>query len=185
VAVVLALARALEVSAPRVLRVEVVLAGAGEGGGIGARRFLRARRRELTSRNAIVLAIAACGAGSPRWWRSDGPLIPLAYHPRLRALCADVARAEPRLGARPHRGRGATQALPARVAGLPSIAIGCLDERGLAPRSHQPTDARGAIDRAAVDGALELALMLVDAIDAQLVAPAGRSPDAPPSLTPA
>jgi hypothetical protein len=185
VAVALALARALDVAAPRALRVEVVLAGAGEGGGIGLRRFRRARRRELTSRNAIVLGIAACGAGSPRWWQSDGPLIPLAYHHRLRELCAGIAGAEPHLGAVSHRGRGATPALPARIAGLPAIAIGCLDERGLAPRSHQPADTTAAIDRAAVDATLELALMLVDAIDAELVGMRGLSWGAATSLTPA
>src|SRR5580658_4721618 len=55
VAVVIALARALDVAAPRALRVEVVLAGAGETGAIGLRRFLRARRRDLTPTNTIVL----------------------------------------------------------------------------------------------------------------------------------
>jgi hypothetical protein len=186
VAVALALARVLDVAAPRALRVDVVLAGAGEGGGIGLRRFLRAHRRELTPGNAIVLGIAACGAGSPRWWHSDGPLIPLAYHPRLRALCAGVAQAEPRLGARPHRGRGAAPALPARIAGLPAIAIGCLDKRGIPPRSHQPADTTAAVGRSPVDQTLELALLLVDALDAELAGPGGQaSAGAEPSLTPA
>jgi Peptidase family M28 len=185
VAVAVAVARALDVAPPKALRVEVVLAGAGEGGAIGLRRFLGIRRRELTSANAIVLGIAACGAGSPRWWHSDGALIPLAYHHRLRAQCAGIAGAEPQLGAAPHRGRGATPALPARITGLPAIAIGCLDERGLAPRSHQPSDTATAIERAAVDATLELALMLVDAIDAELVALHGPSTGSAPSLTPA
>jgi hypothetical protein len=170
VAVALALARALEFSAPRALRVKVLLAGAGEGGAIGVRRFLRAHRGELNARNAIVLAVAPCGAGSPRWWYSDGSLIPLAYHPRLRAACAGLAQSEPQLGLGPHRGRGATQALRARIAGLPAIAIGCLDERGIPTRSHQPGDTAAAIDRAAVDATLGLALMLIDAIDAELTA---------------
>jgi hypothetical protein len=185
VAVAIALARALDVSAPRALRVELVLAGAGEGGGIGLRRHLRARRRELTPRNAIVLGIAACGAGSPRWWQSDGPLLPLAYHPRLRALSAGIAGAEPQLGAGPHRGRGATPPLRGRIARLPAIAIGCLDEYGLPPHSHQPEDTTAAIDRAAVDATLELALMLVDAIDAELAAPGGQPAGGAPALTPA
>ncbi|HEY5316506.1 MAG TPA: M28 family peptidase [Solirubrobacteraceae bacterium] len=185
VAVALALARALDVAAPRALRVEVVIAGAGEGGGIGLRRFLGARRGELTSANAIVLGISACGSGSPRWWHSDGPLIPLAYHPRLRELCAGIARSEPDLGVTPHRGRGATPALPARIAGIPAIAVGCLDEHGLHARSHQPGDTAEAVDRASVDATLELALMLVDAIDAELTARRGGSSAAPAGLTPA
>jgi hypothetical protein len=165
-----ALARALDVAGLRALHPELVLAGAGEGGGIGLRRFVRARRHELAPENTIVIGISACGGGSPRWWQSDGALVPLAYHPRLRALCAGVARGDPQLGAAPHRGRGATPAFSARMAGLPAIAVGCLDERGLAPRSRQPADTAAAIDRAAVDTTVELALMLVDAIDAELVA---------------
>ena len=184
VAATIALARALDASAPSRLEVEVVLPGAGEGGGIGLRRHLRSRRRELTAENAIVLGIAACGAGSPRWWHSDGALIPLAYHRRLRELCAGIARAEPELGVAPHRGRGATPALPARIAGIPAIAIGCLDERGLVTRSHQPADTASALDSAAVDATVELALMLVDAIDAEVTARASASGPTP-SLTPA
>lgn len=183
VAVALALARAVDVSTPRALRVELVLAGAGEGGGIGLRRFLRARSPELTPENAIVLGIAACGQGSPRWWNTDGPLIPLAYHPQLRALCAGIAQTETQLGATPHRGRGSTPALPGRMAGLPAITIGCRDERGLAARSHQPADTVTEIDRRAVDATLELALMLVDAIDTELTAPVGASSASAPSLT--
>jgi hypothetical protein len=185
VAVALALTRALDVTAPTALRVEVVLAGAGEGGGIGLRRFLRSRGAGLTGENTIVLGIAACGGGSPRWWQSDGPLIPLAYHPRLRELCAGIAGSEPALGAAPHRGRGAAPALPARMAGLPAIAIGCLDDLGLPPRSHQPGDTAAAIDRAAVDATLELALMLVDAIDAEVSQARAEPPGAAPSLAPA
>jgi hypothetical protein len=168
VAATIALARALGASAPSRLEVEVVLAGAGEGGGIGLRCHLRRRRRELTPENVIVLGLSACGAGSPRWWHSDGALLPLAYHRRLRELCAGIARDDPELGAGPHRGRGGTPALPARIAGIPAIAIGCLDERGLVPRSHQPVDTPDAVDRAAVDSTLELGLMLVDALDAEV-----------------
>jgi hypothetical protein len=185
VAVALGLARALDVAPPASLRVEAVLTGAGDGGGIGLRRFLRAHRGELAPENTIVLGFSACGAGTPRWWVSDGALIPLAYHPRLRELCAAVAAAEPQLGAASYRGRGAAPALPARLAGLPAIALGCRDEHGLAPRSHEPGDTATAVDRAAVDAAVELALMLVDAIDAEVATARAQSAGAASSLTPA
>jgi hypothetical protein len=185
VAVALTLARALDVAPPASLRVEAVLTGAGDGGGIGLRRFLRAHRGELAPENAIVLGFSACGAGTARWWVSDGALIPLAYHPRLRELCAAIAAAEPQLGAAPYRGRGSAPALPARMAGLPAIALGCRDERGLAPRSHEPGDTATAVDRAAVDAAVELALMLVDAIDAEVATARAESAGAASSLTPA
>jgi hypothetical protein len=86
----------------------------------------------------------------------------------LRDLCTQVAGAEAHLGAAPYRGRGAAPAFPARLAGLPAIAIGCLDERGLAPRSHQPGDTPDDLDDASIRATLELALALVDAIDADL-----------------
>ncbi len=168
VATALALARALAAGPPGRLAVDLVLQGAGEGDAIGLRRHLRSRRKDLVVTNTVVLGIAACSAGRPRWWISDGSLVPLGYFRRLRALCADVARVESNLAARPHRGRGVTPALPARALGLPAITIGCLDGRGLVPRSHTPGDAADAVDRRALDSALAFALELVDAIDADV-----------------
>jgi hypothetical protein len=189
VAVALALVRALDVGPPRHLAVEVVLQGAGDGAMLGLRRHLRARRRELTPKTVVVLGIGPCGAGQPRWWVSDGPLLPLRYARRLTALCAGVASSEAHLGAAPHRGRGIAPALPARVRGLPSIAIGCLDANGLVPRGHQSSDRPERLDQTAAHLTLELALALVDAIDADLApapaipaAPAAPAPPTPPRI---
>jgi hypothetical protein len=175
VAVALALVRALDVAPPPHLAVEVVLQGAGDGGMIGLRRHLRARRRELGRRDVVVLGIAACGAGRPRWWNSDGSLLPLRYARWLRACAQRVAAAESHLGATGVRGRGLTPAFPARATNRAAITIGCLDRRGLAQRSHQAADKPQAIEPGSVDAALELALALVDAIDAELGARASAS----------
>jgi hypothetical protein len=166
VAVALELARALDAAPPRALEVEVVLEGAGEGGQIGLRRYLRSRRGERRAANTIVLGVAACSGGSPRWWCSDGPLVPLRYTRRLRQLAERVAADEPHLGATGNRGRGATPALPARIARLPAIAIGCLDRSGLVTRSHQSTDVAKTIEADALEGAVQFGLVLIDAIDA-------------------
>ncbi len=146
----------------------MVLQGAGDGTLIGLRRYLRARRRELEPSNTIVLGIGPCGSGRPRWWTSDGALIGLRYLRRLGEIAERVAGPQTELGAVGHRGRGSTPALPARAAGLPAITIGCLDDAGLAPRSHQPDDVPERLDKGSMDGMLELALTLVDAIDAEL-----------------
>jgi hypothetical protein len=167
-AVALALTRALDAAPPRHATTELVLQGAGAGGGIGLRRYLRARKRTLSRANTLVIGIAPSGSGTVRWWLSDGPFIPLRYLDRLRELCARVAAEEPHLRAAPTRGRGATPALPARAARLPGIAIGCLDEHDLVPRSHQRTDTPDAVDSGALDATVEYGLMLVDAIDAFL-----------------
>jgi len=167
VAAAVALTSALAASPPRNLRIELVLQGAGESPGLGLRNYLRAHRSDLQGGNAIVLGIAACGAGRPAYWNSDGRLVPLRYARTLRALCEQTPTDK-------HRGRGGTPALPARAAGLPAIAIGCLDGRGLAPRSHQRTDTPEAIDTTAIDRALALGLDLVQAIDDSL-APAAET----------
>jgi hypothetical protein len=166
VAVAVALAAALDAAPPLGIAVDVVLCGAGEGGGIGLRRYLRAHRSELPPTDAVVLGLAASGAGRPRWWRSDGAFVPLRYAAPLRKLCARIVADEPHLGAAAHRGRGATPALRARAARLPAIAIGCLDERGLVPRSHQPIDTVSAVDADALDSVLQFGVMLADSISA-------------------
>jgi hypothetical protein len=165
VAVAIALARALDAAPPRGAAVDVVLAGASDGSGIGLRRYLRARKGALKPGNTIVLGIHACAAGAPAWWLSDGALLPFRYSAKLRELGACVAKDEPHLGARPNHGRGATSTLPARLARLPAIAIGCLDERGLVLRSHQPSDTAAAVQPDALDRAVEFTLLFVDAID--------------------
>jgi Peptidase family M28 len=157
----IALTQALMVDPPKNLSVELVLQGAGESPGVGLRKYLRAHKRELRDENALVLGIAPSGVGQPTWWLSDGRLIPLRYANTLRTLAS-------RTTAKSHRGRGGTPALPARTAGLPAIAIGCLDGRGLAPRSHQRSDTPDRIDKAALDHIQDLGLALSRAIDASL-----------------
>ena len=161
VAIAIALTRALAADPPRNLTVELVLQGAGESEGLGLRAYLRAHKREVRGSTAVVLGVAASGAGQATWWLSDGWLVPVRYASSLRALGAQT-------GAASHRGRGGTPALPARAAGLPAIAIGCLDGRGLAPRSHQRADTVESVDEAALDRTLELGLALAHAIDASL-----------------
>ncbi len=181
IALALALVRALDVAPPRRLAVQVVLQGAGDGAMIGLRRHLRARRRELRSARAVVLGIGACGHGSPYWWTTDGSLLPLRCSRRLDRVAADSVGPTSELGAVPHRGRGVTPAFPARIAGLAALTIGCLDTAHLVPRSHQAGDVAQAIDRRALDKLLELALTLVDAIDADLARTATDTPAPSPA----
>ena len=165
-AIVGAVAQALEATPPRHLRVELVATGAGDGDQVGLRRYLAARKRERKAGNTVVLGIAACGAGRPRWWNSDGALIPLRYGRPLRQLAEKLAADEPHLHARRHKGRGATSALPGRIAGIPSITLGCLDDSGLAARSHRLSDTTNRLDPDALHAGLQFALLMVDGIDA-------------------
>jgi hypothetical protein len=163
VAAAIAIVKALDPSPPRHLRVDLVLQGAGDGGGIGLRQYLRSRKSQRNAPNTVVLGIAPCDRGVPRWFRSDGALLPLAYFRELQKLCESVAREDPGLGAHSHRGRGFTPALPARERRLPAIAVGSTREGG-----------------DALDSVVEFGLLLVDAIDAYV----GKR-TAPPAATPA
>jgi hypothetical protein len=184
-AVALALTRALDAAPLRRLTVELVLQGAGDGQMIGLAHHLRtsARKRELVRADTIVLGIGPCGTGRPHWWTSDGNLLPVRYHHRLRAVAEDLA--DPRTGvdAYPHHGRGVAPALPARMRGIPAINLGCLDADGLAAGSHTARDTSEDLDSTALDELLQFALVLVDAIDADLArrAPGGQDAAPPPA----
>ncbi len=170
VAVALELARALDTAPPRHAAVELVLQGAGDGSTTGLRRYLRARRTGHTAANTIVVGIAPCSAGAPRWWSSDGPLVPLHYSRHLRGLCAAIAADAPGLGAAAHPGRGSTPALAARILRRPAVAIGCLGRHELVPHSHRPDDVSSEVDDLALDAGVQFGLMLIDEIDAWLAA---------------
>jgi hypothetical protein len=61
------------------------------------------------------------------------------------------------------------------MAGVPALAIGCLDEGGLVPRSHTQQDTVALVEQATVESTLEFALMLVDAIDAEFARASTRT----------
>lgn len=164
----IALYEQLRETALRTLEVELVLAGAGEGGGLGMRALTRARRGLLTPDNAIVLAIEPCGDGSPYWLERDGRLLGLRMHPTLRRLMATVASEEGHLGATPRRSHGISSAHPARRAGWPAIAVGCGDPLGRTPRARQAGDLPELVDAAAMQATLELCLAFVGRLDAEL-----------------
>jgi hypothetical protein len=153
VAAAIALVKALDAAAPRHLSVDLVLQGAGDGGGIGLRHHLWTNRKARTAPNTVVLGIAPCARGNPLWFQSDGALVPMSYFRALRRLCESLARDDPGLEARARRGRGSTPALPARERRLPAIALGATG--------------RG---QDAVDVVVEFGLLLVEAIDAYVAA---------------
>jgi len=168
-ATALALVAALDERPPRNLAVDIVLAGAGGAHALGMRRWAAAQRRAgRLAEEIVVLHVAPCGAGRPVWWTREGLVLPLAYHPRLTAIAADVAAAEQHLQARPVQGRGATGARAARALGWPAIAVGCLDEHDQVPRSGDMTDVAAQVDRDAMAACLTLALGLVRALDREL-----------------
>lgn len=148
---------------PRNLVVDVVLAGASDGPGLGMRAHVAAHRRDLRPEQLAVLHLEPCGGGTPHVWTHAGPHVALRLHPRLVALSDGLA---PK-----HRGHGAGGAYRARQARWPAIAIGCLDERGRPFGERSRDDAEA--DVAAIRATILVALKLVARLDADLGGAAG------------
>lgn len=181
VAAVLEMAAALDAAPLAQAAVHVVLTGGSDVSGIGLRRYLRARRRSMRPANTIVLGLGPCAHGTPRYLLSDGAFVPLRSVSALHALCAETAREDPGLGLAPHRARGSSPALPARLAGLPAITLAGLDASGLSPHAHQAGDTAESVDEPALAGTVQAALLLVDLIDGFL---ARQSPTRSPTRSP-
>jgi hypothetical protein len=160
-AVAIALAAELDRDPPQHMGVELVLAGAGDGPSLGMRAFARARRKRYRPEATAVIHLAACGRGRPRWWVSDGPLVPLRFHPSMRELAT-------RAGGAPYRGHGASGGWRARLVRWPAITIGCLEDEGWPTGSGLASDTPEHVDPAALRGALDVAHRLVRALDADL-----------------
>jgi hypothetical protein len=159
VAVAVRLLEELDREPPRHLKPALLLTGAGHAVARAVPRHVRSER--LTADRVVVVELGPCGAGSPAW---------AARHRQVREAAERATGAlELPAGQRPrHPGmRG------------PAIRIACLDENGISPRAHQEDDTPEHVDDAAMDAALDLALGVVDALDAQL----GSAPSATRSAT--
>jgi hypothetical protein len=145
----------------------VVLPGAQEGGALGMRAWLKAHRRELNSRAAVVLNVDEVGAGTVRFTTKDGPLVALRVHRQLLALCRQLEeedREDPRYHAEAGAGRAASDAYAARARGLPAVTISSKP----APHHHQPTDTPENIDPQALERVFGFCSELIELIDEEI-----------------
>jgi hypothetical protein len=151
-AAALALVAELDRRPPRRLEVDVVLAGAGDARAAGMRAHVGSHRKDVRPEAIAVLHLEPCGAGEPRAWRREGPLLSVALHPTLVACALEA-------GFEPHTGRALSGALAARRAGWPAVAVGRLDARGEAPEGLDEAALADTVQRCAdlvrrLDGAL-------------------------------
>jgi hypothetical protein len=168
VAVALDLVAALDDAAPRELGVELVLSGAGEGGALGFARHLAAHG--YAPERTAVLELRPCGAGTPRWWTHDGPVLGLPAPGQMRRLAEQIAAEETGLGALPHRTRSRSAAHAARQRRLPALSIGCRAPDGTLPLARTAADVPESVDDRAMAATLDFALALVSALDDELAA---------------
>jgi hypothetical protein len=156
-----ALAAALGRDPPQHHAVELVLTGAGEGGQLGMRDYVRRRRRGARPQELAVLAFGPCGAGTVRYHVTEGALWPQRLHPTLLGIAADGP------GALPLR-RPTTNAAVARRTGWPAVGISALDHRERPGRAHSAGDTGANLERASIAGAIAYAARLVRTLDRQL-----------------
>ncbi len=138
---------------PGVLGAGLLLYGAGASGPHALRAQLGRERAD--ARSTVVLELGPCASGEPAW-RTRHPQLRRAARRAAGALELAPARRRPR----PVRG----------ARGVPAVRVVCLDERGIAARSHQPDDLAGAVDLEAAERAVDLALGIADALAAELAA---------------
>jgi hypothetical protein len=153
------------------LDVWVLLTGSQEPMAQGMRAWLRRHRRELDPQRTIVLNVDEVGAGTVRYAVKEGPLLALRQHPRLAALCHQIADEdlnEQRYGARPMVARRPGDAYAARSRGVPAITISCAGALDRAPHHHQPTDTPEQIDEQALERAFGFCSELVELIDERI-----------------
>jgi hypothetical protein len=150
----------------------VVLTGAEEGMELGMRAWLRANRRRLHSDLTAIVCVDQVGAGTVRYARREGYLLPSSHNPALVELCDQIAGEDEaddrRYGARAYTARFATDAYAARVAGFPAVSVSCLGARDVAPHHHRASDTVENVDPDALERAFGFCSELIELIDERI-----------------
>lgn len=152
VGVVLALAERLAAEPLAGTEVWIAITGCEETGAGGSAEFVRCHGPQLDGFISVD-NIAGAGTG-PVYLRSEGIVLPAAYHGPLLELADRLAQARPELGARSVHQRGAyTDGLPALHAGLPALSFVGYNAAGWIPNWHHPQDVLANVDPEAVERA--------------------------------
>jgi Peptidase family M28 len=166
----------------------VLLPGAEEALGEGMRHWMKKHRRSLDPTRTVFVNVDTVGAGTVRFSRREGPLVTARMHPRLVALCDQIAAedaGEGRYGARPVVMRGVTDALAARRRRFPAVTISCRDENDRPPQLHRVTDTPEHLDAAALERAYGFCSELIELIDEQIGPDVAAAVSAPEAFRPA
>lgn len=179
VATALGLAAELERDKPENLDVWVVLTGGEECLMQGMRSFLRSHREDLEPRSTYLVNLDSVGRGEVRYELGEGPAVTFEFHSRLTELCEAIAEADRedgnRFKASPLRHGFATDALPARLAKIPSTTVSCLEPGAYVPANHhQESDRVESLDPQALERAYGFTLELVHQLDRDLGRRAGE-----------
>ena len=154
VAVLLALAEHVTNQPPGGLEVWFLSTGSEEGllGGMSA--FIERHGAELRGRRPFVLNLEMTGSGHPVYVESEGFLRRYPYHAEAVGLARDVADEEEfadvgSLAVAPF----VSDALIATRHGIPAITIASVNDAGIVPNYHWPSDTPENVDLRSVESA--------------------------------
>jgi hypothetical protein len=133
---------------PERWEVTLLLTGAEEVAMVGSGAWLRAHRAELDPARTFVLNFDNLGAGKLKIVERTGSLTTVRYDNALVSAARETARAEARFSEiAPHAWRtGDFDTLAFARSGIPSLTLCALDDAGLIPHLHRPTDVLSNVD---------------------------------------
>jgi len=162
VAAVLAVAERVKDDLPEGVALTILLTGCEESGTYGMVRFLEKQGKKY--QNAWFINLDNIGAGNLHYMTGEGMFPTFRSSPEILAACQRVAKARPDLNIR----QGvynllSTDALPALQRGYQAISLLALDEQGLLPNWHWPTDTVENIQLSTIDTAVEFCVVMLKA----------------------
>lgn len=160
VAAVLAIAERFKDSLPNGIDLRVLLTGCEEAGTYGMTRFLEERGK--VHRQALFINLDNIGAGNLYYMSREGMFPVYRATDELIRACQAVAARRPELGVK----QGvytllSTDAMPALVRGYKAISFLSLNEEGLLPNWHWPTDTFDNVELKTVETAVEFVSELI------------------------
>lgn len=183
VAAALAVAKALKDARPAMLETWVLFTAGQEAGLAGMTQFLNENR--FDPERTYFINVASVGAGSVRYSRGEGLLIPRRSSPVLIRVAGDVARQYPEWKVQPETYRlTPTNQYAALAHGYQAIGIFATDDRGLVPNWHQSSDTIERIDAATVETASRLVLEMIRQLDSEILAAASERRHGPRAASP-
>jgi hypothetical protein len=141
-----------------------VLTGCEEVAANGAVEFLSTHRAQL--RDAFVFSPDNCGAGQAIYAVVEGMFFARRAGPTLVRLAEEVTAEHPNLAIRPAPFRsGYTDGSAALVRGHQALSMLGLDERGVPPNWHWPTDTFENVDENTVNTVAKFLRLMIEKID--------------------
>lgn len=171
VAAVLDALRRLDADPPEHLRVEAVVAGAGETTMQGMRAFIRSHRKRLAKDGVWFLSFESVGRGEPRFVLSQGPAVSLPMDRELAGLVNDLAGTAGEEGRRaePLRDGRISAAFVARAYGYRALPLTSREPgRALPEHHHTPGDTPEEVDPEAIAAVTSLAADAIRLLDREL-----------------